>query len=190
MPSNKRPIILFATDALCDYQRTLDYELDRLRGLFEEQEVKDDEGDFPPHIQERIKLLTTHPSWWEKLEVRDDTKTIYDSACQLGYHPLIVATHPNHDNNAGSMFHWIKRNFSHRDFTFVISPEMLHGEVFVDINARRIQEWQAQHKRGLAIMVATEENAKTYEEDRNLIRYDGSEATSFYNALSRRINKK
>ena len=177
MPTNKEPVILFTTDALCDYQGTLYSELVNLRGLFEQHDTKDTAGNLLPHIKERVELLTTHPSWLEKLRVRGTPKTIYDSARELGYHPLIVATHPSHDGQASLMFDWLKRNFSTTDYVFPIQPQLVNGDVFVDVNPERIQKWQEEHKKGLVIMVSTSENAKTYK-------------GSFYDALSKRINKK
>lgn len=177
-------IALFDMDGtLCDYDKGLKTELEKLRSPEEPIFKLPARDNAPDYIKARRNLITANANWWANLSKFTLGFDIWDLAEQLEYQRMILTQGPRKNSNALSgKKMWIDKNLGQdTDYTITRKKGLVYGKVLVDDYPEYIERWLKWRKRGLVIMPASIEN-KDFKHPQ-VIRYDGSNLKQVRDAM-------
>lgn len=167
-------IALFDMDGtLCDYNKALFEDLEKLRSP-NEPLYRDRVGDnSPKYIRNRVNLIRSSESWWEKLPRFQLGWDILEVTKRLDYRIMILTQGPKRNPSSWSgKKRWIDRHLgTDVDITITRDEGLTYGKVLVDDYPDYIERWLQWRKRGLVIMPAHDSNRDF--RHKQVIRYDG-----------------
>ena len=166
-------VALFDMDGtLCDYDRGLLGELERLRSPEEPVYKPRTTDPVPEYIINRIDLIRSKEEWWENLPRFQLGWDILEIAQKLEYRIMILTQGPKKNPLSWSgKKKWIDRNLGQEvDITITRDKGLVYGKVLVDDFPGYIERWLEWRRRGLVIMPANESNRDF--NHRQVIRYD------------------
>jgi hypothetical protein len=182
----KRDIALFDMDGtLCDYDKGLFEELEKLRSPEEPEVHPPIRSDFPEHVKNRADLIRKSGKWWENLEKFKLGWDVLEIAKELGFGIMILTQGPrkNPSSWSGKKI-WIDKNLGKDvDITITRDKGLVYGKVLVDDFPGYVGRWLEWRKRGLVIMPANKGN-KDFKHPQ-VIRYDGTNLDEVREALQK-----
>ena len=168
-------IALFDMDGtLCDYERGLEIELEKMRSPSEPVFHLPLTDDVPDYIRARADLIRSNEQWWANLSRLERGFDVWKVAEELGYRRMILTQGPKRNPYSWSgKKMWIDKNLGQDvDITITRDKTIVYGKVLVDDWPKYIEGWLAWRPRGLVIMPANNSNIDF--EHTQVIRYDGS----------------
>lgn len=175
MENQSENIALFDMDGtLCDYDRGLFEELEKMRHPSEPVYSLPVRDDAPAYIKNRANLIRASEKWWENLPKLKLGWDILDAAKSLEFRIMVLTQGPRSNPSAWSgKKRWIDKNLGEDvDITITRDKGLVYGKILVDDYPGYIEKWLVWRKRGLVIMPANDAN-KDYKNPQ-VIRYDGS----------------
>lgn len=183
-------IALFDMDGtLCDYEAGLEQSMALLQSPEEPQYSGVPRDDAPAYLKARADIIRRDPEWWASLPKFKLGMEIWALAEIIGYRRMILTQGPKRNPNAwtGKKL-WIDRNLGQEvDITITRDKGLVYGKVLVDDWPEYILRWLEWRPRGLVIMPASKANA-TFEHPQ-VIRYDGTNSSAVFGALSASYQK-
>ena len=176
-------IALFDMDGtLCDYEKSLREELEKLRSP-EEIPYTDPIRDAPPHIQNRSDMIRASEEWWANLPRFQLGWDVLEIAQGLGYDIMILTQGPRRNPASWSgKKRWIDENLGpDLDVTITRNKGAVYGKVLVDDFSVYVEKWLTWRPRGTVIMPANDSNQDF--EHEHVIRYDGTNLEQVKEAL-------
>lgn len=183
-------IALFDMDGtLCDHDKALFSELEKLRNPSEEKVYSLHSRIYPDYIKARANLIRQQESWWENLPKLKLGWDILKIAKEQGFKIMILTQGPK-DKPAGwsGKMKWISKNLPDVDVTITRDKGLVYGKILVDDYPKYILKWLEHRPRGLVIMPANSLN-KTFQHP-NVIRYDGKNIEKVKETLIKIKNRK
>lgn len=168
-------IALFDMDGtLCDYDKGLSDELEKIRSPLEPIYSKPIRDDAPDYMRNRANLIRASEEWWENLPRLKIGWDVLDVAKNLEFRIMLLTQGPKSNPLAWSgKKRWIDKNLGKDiDITITRDKGLVYGKVLVDDYPEYIERWLKWRKRGLVVMPANNSN-KDYK-NHQVIRYDGS----------------
>ena len=168
-------IALFDMDGtLCDYDKALFKELEKIRSPYEPVFKPPVRDDTPDYIKARRYLISRFEEWWTTLPKIKLGFDIWDLAETLNYKRMILTQGPRRNSAAWSgKKKWIDKNLGEdTDITITRDKGLVYGKILVDDYPEYIERWLKWRKKGLVIMPASTENKRF--EHPQVIRYDGT----------------
>jgi len=184
--SQQENIALFDMDGtLCDYDKELFGELEKLRSPYEKVYRLPIRDEAPDYIRNRADLIKSSESWWENLPRFQLGWDVLEIATKLDYKIMILTQGPRRNSVSWSgKKKWIDNNLGPDiDITITRDKGIVYGKVLVDDYPVYIERWLEWRKRGLVIMPANESN-KGFSH-KQVIRYDGSNLSEVTIAMER-----
>ena len=179
-------IALFDMDGtLCDYDKGLSMELEKLRNPSETLFVPPLSDDAPDYIKARADLIRKSEEWWENLPKFKLGFDVLEIAKELGYKRMILTQGPRKNPYSWSgKKKWIDKNLGEDiDITITRDKGLVYGKVLVDDFPKHIERWLEWRPRGLVIMPDNVLN-KNFEHSQ-VIRYYGSNIEEVKNAMEK-----
>lgn len=173
--SEPEDIALFDMDGvLCDHDRILFEELEKLRSPKEPVYTPPIRDDAPEYIKNRADLIRSSESWWVNLPKFQLGWDVLEIARKLEYRIMILTQGQRKNPSSWSgKKKWIDNNLGQdADITVTRDKGLVYGKVLVDDFPGYIERWLQWRRRGLVIMPASESNE--YFKHRQVIRYDGT----------------
>lgn len=156
----KNKLCLFDMDGtLCDHTGALMRDLALIQSP-NDPVIKRHDDDELPWAKERKRLIRSQPDWWYNLDRIKAGFDIYHLVRSFGFQIYVLTKGPWTCANAWSeKVKWCRKHLSD-DIKIVISEDksIVYGRVLVDDYVPYIMGWLNHRPRGLAIMVANEEN--------------------------------
>ena len=176
-------IALFDMDGtLCDHNKALFQDLEKLRNPSEEQ-VKSIHGKkLPDYVKARADLIRMSEEWWENLPKFKLGWDVLEIAKKHGFKIMILTQGPkNKPEGWSGKMKWLDKNLPDVDVTMTRDKGLVYGKILVDDYPPYIEKWLKNRPRGLVIMPANPENEDF--QHPNLIRYDGTNLQEVEKAL-------
>ncbi|MEK6760359.1 MAG: hypothetical protein AABX93_00365 [Nanoarchaeota archaeon] len=178
-------IALFDMDGtLCDFDKALFRDLEKMRSPFEEEYHPPIKDDAPSYIKERAEMIRSCKSWWANLPKFQFGWDVLDIAKKLDYEIMVLTQGPRRNPSSWSGKKlWIDKNLG-KDVGITITRNkgLVYGKILVDDYPPYIDGWLKWRPRGLVIMPANKQN-QNYSRT-NVIRYDGKNLSEVYDAMS------
>ena len=178
-------IALFDMDGtLCNYEKALSEELEKLRSPQEPQYNLPIRDHSPLYIRKRADIITASEAWWENLPRLQLGWDILEIAKNLDYRIMILTQGPRKNPSSWSgKKKWIDRNLGPDvDLTITRDKGLVYGKILVDDFPRYIEGWLKWRSRGIVIMPAN--NLNKHFMHPNVIRYDGTNLDRVKEALA------
>ena len=179
-------IALFDMDGtLCDYDKSLSIEMEKLRCPSEPAFTSPLSDDAPIYIKARADLIRSSEEWWENLPRLNLGFDIWSIAEELGYRRMIL-TQGNRKNpySWSGKKKWIDKNLGEdTDITITRDKGLVYGKVLVDDFPKYIERWLEWRPRGLVIMPDNLLN-KEFEHPQ-VIRYQGNNIEEVRTAMEK-----
>jgi 5'(3')-deoxyribonucleotidase len=166
-------IALFDLDnTLCDYSNALKRDYELIRGP-NDPAVSEFNDDSPEYVENRKRLITNQPGWWENLEIFQLGFDVLKIARELGFEIYILTKGPKRNQNAwAEKVRWAQKKVPDSKIILTEDKGLVYGKILVDDYPPYIQRWTQHRPRGLVIMPANSWN-KDFSHP-NTIRYDGT----------------
>jgi FMN phosphatase YigB (HAD superfamily) len=177
-------IALFDLDGtLCDYDRKLFEDLEKLRGPQEHAHHPPLSASTPAHILRRADLIKSQEEWWATLPRFQLGWDILAIARELNYRIMILTQGAQRIPACWSgKKKWIESNLGiDTEVTMTRDKGLIYGKVLVDDFPPYIEKWLKWRERGLVIMPAHTTNIN-YKHSQ-VIRYDGANLREVEKAL-------
>jgi len=184
MTKERENIALFDMDGtLCDYEKGLFSELEKLRSSDEPHFYPPITDTAPGYIRSRADLIRLSEEWWANLPKLKLGFDILEIAKGLDYRIMILTQGPRKNPHAWSGKKlWIDKNLGEDiDITITRDKGLVYGKVLVDDYPKYIERWLEWRPRGAVIMPSSEAN-KNFKHQQ-VIRYDGSNLEGVVNIL-------
>lgn len=154
-------IALFDMDGtLCDYNKGLFEELEKLRSPNEPKFNPPIRDNVPDYIKARADLIRKSEDWWVNLPKLQLGFDILKIASEIGYKIMILTAGPRKNPNSWSgKKRWIDKNLGEDvEITITRDKGLVYGKIIVDDYPGYISRWLEWRPRGLVIMPLNEEN--------------------------------
>lgn len=178
-------IALFDMDGtLCDYDKGLCNELEKIRSPYEKAAIPPFRKDVPEYLQNRIDMIRKNSEWWARLSKLQLGWDVLNVARALDFRIMILTQGPRRNSSAWKgKKQWIDNNLGEDvDLTITRDKGLVYGKVLVDDFPKYIERWLKWRKNGLVIMPANNGN-KGYSHEQ-VTRYDGSNLSDVEVAMS------
>jgi len=185
MEKIRENIALFDMDGtLCDYEKSLNLGLEKLRSPDEKRYTGTVRDDAPDYIRARLDLIRSSEKWWAELPKLKLGWDVLKVAKKLGYKMMILTQGSRSNPNAwsGKMM-WIRRYLQDIDMTITRDKSLIYGKILVDDYPGYIERWLSWRPRGLVIMPVNKHN-KNYKHPQ-VIKYDGTNLGEVKKAMKR-----
>ncbi len=179
-------IALFDMDGtLCDYDKGMRTELEKLRSPDEPIYNPPLRSSYPKYIHNRADMIKSSESWWVNLPRFQLGWDVLEVAKSLEYRIMILTQGPKKNPTSWSgKKKWIDSNLGPDvDITITRDKGLVYGKVLVDDYPGYIKGWLEWRKRGLVIMPASEGN-KDFSHPQ-VIRYTGENLEEVRSAMER-----
>jgi hypothetical protein len=167
---------------LCDYQGTMQRDLERLRSPIEPPLSSGD--DDAPHLAARRKLIRQQKDWWLNLAPLPLGFEVVAMLKELDFRLHVLSKGPiDHHGAWAEKVEWCRRHLPNVSVTLTEDKGLVYGKVLVDDYPAYVERWLTWRPRGLVVMPAQPWNENFSHP--NAIRYDGSQKPALLEALKR-----
>lgn len=175
MKKPNEPVALVDMDGtIVDYDGAMKRDLEALRSP-EEPVVAHcgPDGDDPPHIEARIRLIRGQPGWWRDLKPLPAGMQLLQTMQLLGFRAHILTKGPKSTLNAWTeKAQWCQAHIPGVPVTVTADKGLVYGAVLFDDWPPYVARWLEWRPRGLVVMPSWPWN-KDFTHP-NVIKYDGT----------------
>lgn len=187
---NFNKIALFDMDGvLCDYEKQLAEDLEKLRAPCEKQ-IKEVFGkDIPPHVKNRMHLIKNNTSWWASLPKYKLGWDIFKLAKKIGFRTIILSKNPGYNPEAltGKKI-WVENNMG-KDMEVILTADkgVVYGRILVDDYPEFAKRWLEHRPNGIVIMPESSLN-KSFKHPQ-VIKYNGRNIKQVQEAMKKAYSR-
>jgi 5'-nucleotidase len=184
MTQRPEDVALFDMDGtLCDYDKSLYEEMEKLRSPSEPETVLPRKKDSPKYLQNRADLIRSCSDWWANLPKLQLGWDVLDIARKFEFKTMILTQGPRRNPNAwkGKKL-WLDQHLG-EDFDITITRDkgLVYGKILVDDFPEYAERWLEWRQRGLVIMPINKMN-EGYSHPQ-VIKYDGTNLNQVREAM-------